>query len=361
MVSPTTTANQWSELYSSKTKQSAVPSHKEHTTQIDENEDGSLQIVGKCLISAGLSEQASFIIMQSWRKTTCKQYGSYLKRWMQFCSQQQVDKINPSLGDIIVFLTELHEAGLGYSAINTAKSMLSSIFSVIHKQNIGTEPLIQRFMKGIFHLKPSVPKTLFTWDVKIVLDFLSDLDTESLTLKLLSMKLATLLILVTGQRCQTLFALRIDNMEIAENYIKIRVGNLLKQSKPGKHLAELYLESFPKNKNICVVRMLKHYLNKTKMLRSSSELFIITQKPYNPASKNTIAKWIKLCLKLAGIDMSVFTPHSTRGAATSAAITKVPIDTVIKTAGWTRDCTFRKFYKKPITNDSSFSHALLNQ
>lgn len=73
---------------------------------------------------------------------------------MQFCSQQQVDKINPSLGDIIMFLTELHEAGLGYSGINTAKSMLSFIFSVIHKQNIGTEPFIQRFMRGIFHLKP---------------------------------------------------------------------------------------------------------------------------------------------------------------------------------------------------------------
>ena len=56
---------------------------------------------------------------------------------MQFCSQRQLDKINPSLGDIIVFLTELHEAGLGYSAINTAKSMLSSIISVIHKQYIG--------------------------------------------------------------------------------------------------------------------------------------------------------------------------------------------------------------------------------
>ena len=66
-------------------------------------------------------------------------------------------------------------------------------------------------------------------------------------------------------------------------------------------------------------------------------------------------------LKLAGINMLVFTPHSTRGATTNAAVTKVPIDTVIKTAGWTTECTFRKFYKRSITNDSSFSHALLNE
>ena len=64
---------------------------------------------------------------------------------------------------------------------------------------------------------------LFTWNIIIVLDFLNGLDTASLTIKLLSMKLATLLILVTGQRCQTLFALRTDNMEISENYIKLEL------------------------------------------------------------------------------------------------------------------------------------------
>lgn len=278
---------------------------------------------------------------------------------MQFCAQQQVDKINPSLGDIISFLTELYESGLGYSAINTAKSMLSSMFSVIHKRNIGVEPLVQRFMKGIFHMKPSVPKTLFTWDVKTVLRFLGDLENNQLTLRLMAIKLATLLILVTGQRCQTLHLMRIDNMEFGDNYVKLRIGDLLKQSKPGKHLAELYLDSFHTNENICVVKVLKIYLKLTQKLRSGSELFIISQKPYSPATKNTIAKWIKLCLKLAGIDMTLFTPHSTRGAASSAAFKKVSVDTVIKTAGWAKDCTFRKFYNRPITNDASFSKAIL--
>ena len=32
------------------------------------------------------------------------------------------------------FLTQLYEEGLSYSAINTAKSMLSAIFEVIHKR-----------------------------------------------------------------------------------------------------------------------------------------------------------------------------------------------------------------------------------
>ena len=89
-----------------------------------------------------------------------------------FCNSKHVNTINTSLGNMITFLTELHDDGLGYSATNTAntaKSVLSSVFEIIHKRDIGKEILIKRFMKGIFHLKPVLPKTLFTWDVQTVL------------------------------------------------------------------------------------------------------------------------------------------------------------------------------------------------
>ena len=56
---------------------------------------------------------------------------------MRLCHEQVTDKINPSLGDILVFFTPLHDEGPGYSAINTAKSMLSSSFEIIHKRDIG--------------------------------------------------------------------------------------------------------------------------------------------------------------------------------------------------------------------------------
>ena len=180
------------------------------------------------------------------------------------------------------------------------------------------------------------------------------MENDKLTLRLLSIKLALLLILTTGQRCQTLHAINLENIEVTEKSIKIRIGELLKQTKPNTHLAEAY-----DNPNICVVEVLKNYINKTKNIREDSRLFIITQKPHTAASKSTIANWIKIGLKLAGIDMTMFTPHSTRSASTSALVSKVPIDTIIKTAGWTKDCTFRRFYNRPVTNDASFSYNLL--
>ena len=85
--------------------------------------------------------------------------------------------------------------------------MLSSIFEIIHSANIGNNVLVRRFMKGIYHIKPAMPKTLFTWDVKLVLKFLGNLDNKVLTLRVLTIKLALLIILTTGQRCQTLKAM----------------------------------------------------------------------------------------------------------------------------------------------------------
>lgn len=260
----------------------------------------------------------------------------------------------------MTFLTQLYDLGISYSGINTAKSMLSTMFQIIHKRDIGNEVLIKRFMKGIFHLRPVLPKTLFTWDVKTVLKFLETMQNKGLTLRLLSVKVAILMALTTGQRCQTLSVMDINNMEIADQYVKIRIGELLKQTKPNKHLAELYIEAFNQNSDICLVTALRHYIKKTENLKSNSRLSIITQKPYSKASKATIARWIKLGLRLAGIDLNQFSPHSTRSASTSALVNKIPIDTIIKTAGWTSDCTFRKFYKKPVTNDSTFSNNILS-
>lgn len=214
-------------------------------------------------------------------------------------------------------------------------------------------------MKGIFHLKPPLPKYNCTWDVTIVLDYIRQLPPK-LSLLPLSRKLATLLALTTGQRLQTLHLLDTRNIVCTNDYIKLHIGDLLKQSRPGKHLSELFIESYSLDERLCVVKTYQHYLEKTSHLRLDTRLFICTQKPYLSVSKDTLARWIKDVLRLSGIDMTMFSAHSTRSAACSAVSSVVNIDTVLKTAGWTTDNTFRKYYNKRVTNDSSFSRELLN-
>ena len=76
-------------------------------------------------------------------------------------------------------------------------------------------------------------------------------------------------------------------------------------------------------------------------------LFITKVRPFKPASKDTIAKWIRETLSNAGIDTSIFSPHSTRSAASSTAKRcRVPIDTILKPGGWRSMKTFGWFYDK---------------
>ena len=89
-------------------------------------------------------------------------------------------------------------------------------------------------------------------------------------------------------------------------------------------------------------------------------MFLQTQQPHNAIKKDTFGKWVKATLQNAGIDMQVFSPHSVRSAATSAAKGKgVPLSTILRTAGWETDCVFRKFYDRPIGRNITFAKTVL--
>ena len=63
----------------------------------------------------------------------------------------------------------------------------------------------------------------------------------------------------------------------------------------------------------------------------------------------------------AGLDLSIFTPHSTRSASTAKAKSgNIPLATILKTAGWSRESTFANYYDKPITNEGVFADAVRN-
>ena len=54
--------------------------------------------------------------------------------------------------------------------------------------------------------------------------------------------------------------------------------------------------------------------------RGCSQLFRSLHKPFKPVSRDTISRWIKSVLELAGIDNAIFKAHSTRVAAVSCCI-----------------------------------------
>ena len=163
-------------------------------------------------------------------------------------------QISPSISEAVNFLAHLYKSGLGYSAICVTRSALSSYLNIADVVDFGQRKIVRRFMKGVFELKPVLPRYSHTWDVDTVLNLLECYaPNDKLTLKELSHKLVMLLALLTGQRCQTIHKLSVKSMKLEDNKCVFYITSLLKQSKQGKHLAPIELLSFPRNKNICVV------------------------------------------------------------------------------------------------------------
>ena len=81
---------------------------------------------------------------------------------------------SPPVEEVLQFLTELFEANCGYSALNTARSALSTFIVLPGNISVGNHPLVTRFMKGVFQSKLTLPKYTEIWDVNAVLSYLKN-------------------------------------------------------------------------------------------------------------------------------------------------------------------------------------------
>lgn len=81
----------------------------------------SLSCVRKLYRKQGFSKQTVDIIMSSWKLGIKKQYQTFTKRWFQYCSEEQVNSVRPTLDNILEFLTSLFDKGLGYRSLNTTR------------------------------------------------------------------------------------------------------------------------------------------------------------------------------------------------------------------------------------------------
>lgn len=252
-----------------------------------------------------------------------------------------------------MFLMELHNKGLSYSTINTARSALSTTVDI---PNFGSNPVVSRFMKGVFEIRKPTPKYTTVWDVSVVLRYLSGLyPNETLSLKKLSQKLLMLLLLVSSQRGQTMHLLDTSCMIIDRDKYVFRINEHLKTSKPGNSNASVFVYAYLPDPKLCPLSCLKEYINQTVKLRgNTTKLFITYGKPHRAVSRDTISRWTKNVLNESGIDTSIYSAHSTRAASTSKAnLRQVPIDVIMNNAGWKSAETFRRFYNKPIDTESS--------
>ena len=265
-----------------------------------------------------------------------------------FCCERGIDPISTSLDQPIEVLTKIFESGVGYSSVGTVRSVLSSVLIMDNGISFGKHPLVQRFLKGIFNLRPTVPRQFAVWDSDILLDYLSNLECD-LPLKDLSEKVVILLCLLSGQRNQTVKVLDIKDMLLEKGKCTFFMKRPVKTTKPGFHQSSIVFLEYPSNRKICIVTTITHYLEMTKDLRTTDQLILSYKKPHKAVTTSTISRWCKVVLEKAGIDIEKYLSHSTRSASASKAKIKgLSLSKINKAAGWKETSTFRRFHDKPI-------------
>ena len=168
------------------------------------------------LTNEGFSQKVSDILLSSWRKKTASQYESAWKAWSGWCSEREINPFSTTLGNILEFLADLFYKGFKFRTLGVYRSAISSNHETVDGFVIGKHPMMAKFMKGVFSLRPPEPKYFVTWDVRQVLDFLKTWSpAESLSLKQLTLKLVMLAALITAARSSS-----VNKMNLCFRYFK---------------------------------------------------------------------------------------------------------------------------------------------
>lgn len=324
-----------------------------------------LSAIRQNLQNRNISTRSSRIIMASWRPGTQRQYNVYIRKWFSYCHKKQISSVQVPINCVLDFLAELYEQGLKYTAINSARSALSALGIVIDGFAVGSHPLVIRFLKGVYNLRTPVSRYCEVWDVNKVLDYLKTLSPlNELNLKQLTLKLVMLIALTTASRSQSLHLLTTVNMVKEPSKYILYYSGPLKQSRPGYKTPVAELCSYSLDKRLCVYSAVTEYLKRTQTIRGESNCFFISYvKPFGSVTSSTISRWIRSVMASAGIDCEKYKAHSVRCASSSKALScNVPIDNILKVAGWTNAQTFAQYYHKKLDDSSvTFTRAILTE
>ena len=139
--------------------------------------------------------------------------------------------------------------------------------------------LISKILRSVFNRRPALPRNNVTWDADVVLNFLKTwAPAKRLSLRQLTLKVTVLLLLLSGQRGQTIWLLDTSNITPSKNEVRWRIGDLIKTSNPKNHVDELVFAAYPPDQRLCVVMYVKAYLNRTALLRKKETGFLISFK-----------------------------------------------------------------------------------
>lgn len=256
------------------------------------------------LVGNKLTDNAKKILEQSTRPSTKKKYASKERQWLAYCEEKGMDPVCTDSSQFANFLAHQFDRGLKYNSVLGYRAALPAYTPKVDPH------LTRSMMRGMFNLRPPKARYTAVWDVNQVLVFLSAMiATQPMDI---SCKTATLLMLLSGNRVNMLSNMKWTNMYVTESEVTFTVDSVLKHNRSTSELPMVF-RAYTHEPTLCPVTTVGKYLDFRRDKSGEPELFITTRPTkgaYKAATSDTIARWIKKTMGLAGIDTGKFTAHS---------------------------------------------------
>ncbi|XP_078518308.1 uncharacterized protein LOC144782952 [Lissotriton helveticus] len=308
------------------------------------------------------------IIKEARRPTTRACYAAKWKRFVIYCSNNNINPLDASTQNIICYLLHLYRCNLAYSSI---RIHLAAIAAYLHNRqhlSLFRVPAIKAFMEGLKRVIPPRHPPSPVWNLNIVLTRLMGPPFEPLhscEIQYLTWKVAFLVAITSLRRVSELQALTIH-----EPFIQIHANRVVLRTNPKfmpKVVSQFHINQtielpvfFPNPDSVAdralhtldVKRALLYYIDRTKDFRKTKQLFVAfsPQHKGNPISKSGIARWIVKCIQICyqKAKRTLTVPpraHSTRKLGASMAfLGNIPLEDICRAATWTTIHTFTKHY-----------------
>ena len=122
---------------------------------------------------------------------------------------------------------------------------------------------VKLFFRGVFRIRPPMPRYSSTVHVWFVLDDLGELGpSDCLALKSLTFKTVMLMAFLFAQRYQMLHLIEVQNISFSSSSITLFVPAHLKHSRPRCQNPVLHFNPFEADPSLCIVACTRAYLTK---------------------------------------------------------------------------------------------------
>ncbi len=316
---------------------------------------------------SGLPPAVVETIIQARALSTRQTYALKWSLFATWCSSRREDRRRCTIGVVLYFLQGRLERRLSPSTLKVYVAAIAAHHDAVDGRSLGKHDLIMRFLKGARRMNPFRSPLVPSWDLSIVLAGLQRGPFEpldSVELKFLSLKTALLTALTSIKWVGDLQAFSVSEECLvfgpvySHVVLRPRPGYVPKVPTTPFRDQVVNLQALPSEEAdpalalLCPVRALRIYVDRTRSVRSSEQLFVCHggQQKGKAVSKQRLAHWILEAVALAYQSQGEPCPmgvraHSTRSVASSHALAHgASLADICRAAGLATPNTFARFY-----------------